>query len=220
MSERVDARANSCDLGVDRRATAGRPGPRVWSSIRGSGGAANIERCRGQRSRGSASTRPRVWPARPRRADQSCVVSVGSPFSCPRRSAGARRGSRELGVATDEEGEKPKQVEQEDDHRAGILSGSRLRDQPLDRRRGVWRGTGSPCGRPPAPGQPDRSHPRGIELEPTPSGQRVTRTGILECVRTLLVSLPIRTAAIPRRPCEAMKMRSQPASPARVMIAS
>jgi len=33
----------------------------------------------------------------------------------------------ELAVATDEEGEEPKQVEQEGDHRAGILSGSRLR---------------------------------------------------------------------------------------------
>jgi len=33
----------------------------------------------------------------------------------------------ELAVATDDEGEEPKQVEQEGDHRAGILSGSRLR---------------------------------------------------------------------------------------------
>ena len=31
----------------------------------------------------------------------------------------------ELAVATDDEGEEPKQVEQEGDHRAGILSGSR-----------------------------------------------------------------------------------------------
>jgi hypothetical protein len=37
----------------------------------------------------------------------------------------------ELAVATDEEGEEPKQVEQERDHRAGILSGSRLRSNHL-----------------------------------------------------------------------------------------
>jgi hypothetical protein len=48
----------------------------------------------------------------------------------------------ELAMTTDEEEEEPKQVEQEGDHRAGILSGSRLRDQPLDRRPGFWRGTG------------------------------------------------------------------------------
>ena len=34
-------------------------------------------------------------------------------------------------MATEEEGEEPKQAEQEGDHRAGILSGSKLRDQPF-----------------------------------------------------------------------------------------
>jgi hypothetical protein len=39
---------------------------------------------------------------------------------------------------------------------------------------------------------------------------RTTSTGMALCVNTLTVSLPSRTAEIPRRPCEAMTMRSQP----------
>jgi hypothetical protein len=40
----------------------------------------------------------------------------------------------ELAMAAEEEGEEPKQVEQEGNRRAGIVSGSRQIDQPLDRR--------------------------------------------------------------------------------------
>ena len=40
---------------------------------------------------------------------------------------------RELAVAAEEEGEESKQVEQESDHRAGIVSGSGPTDQPLAR---------------------------------------------------------------------------------------
>ena len=40
--------------------------------------------------------------------------------------------------------------------------------------------------------------------------QRKTRTGIPECVSTFTVSLPSTIAATPRRPCEAIMIRSQP----------
>jgi hypothetical protein len=77
--------------------TGGRPpraGPKGRPSTRGSGGAASAGRWRGSRSRGAVSTRSRLWPARPRRGDQFCVVAAGSPFVCRRRVVGARPASR------------------------------------------------------------------------------------------------------------------------------
>ncbi len=47
---------------------------------------------------------------------------------------------RELAVAAEEEGEESKQLEQESDHRAGIVSGSGPADQPLARRHGFGEG--------------------------------------------------------------------------------
>jgi len=44
-------------------------------------------------------------------------------------------------MAAEEEGEDPKQVEQEGNHRAGSVAGSRSADQPLTRRMGFWRRT-------------------------------------------------------------------------------
>jgi hypothetical protein len=44
-------------------------------------------------------------------------------------------------VAAEEEGQYPKQVEQERDHRAEIVAGSEPRDQPLGRRMEFWRRT-------------------------------------------------------------------------------
>ena len=41
-------------------------------------------------------------------------------------------------------------------------------------------------------------------------GQRTTRTGTFECVRTLRVSLPSSTAARPLRPCDVIRTKSQP----------
>jgi len=49
----------------------------------------------------------------------------------------------ELAVAAAEEGEEMKQVEQEGDHRAGIVSGSEQTDQLLGCRTGFCRRTGS-----------------------------------------------------------------------------
>src|SRR5947208_7728859 len=43
---------------------------------------------------------------------------------------------------------------------------------------------------------------------PEEYSQRYTSTGIFECVRTLTVSLPRTTAATPRRPCEAITIKS------------
>jgi hypothetical protein len=48
---------------------------------------------------------------------------------------------------------------------------------------------------------------------------RWTSTGIFECVSTLTVSLPRTIAEMPRRPCEAMTIRSQPFDTAVSMIA-
>jgi hypothetical protein len=52
-------------------------------------------------------------------------------------------------MATEEEREEPKQVEQEGDHRAGIVAGSEPTDQPHVRRAEFWRRTGD-----------DEPHPR------------------------------------------------------------
>jgi hypothetical protein len=46
----------------------------------------------------------------------------------------------ELTMAAEEEGEDPKQVEQEGNHRAESVAGSRPADQPLTRRRGFGEG--------------------------------------------------------------------------------
>lgn len=50
--------------------------------------------------------------------------------------------------------------------------------------------------------------------------ERWTSTGMLLCVRTFTVSLPRTIADIPRRPCEAMTMRSQLLPSAVSMIAA
>jgi hypothetical protein len=49
----------------------------------------------------------------------------------------------ELAVAAADEREESKEVEQEGDHRAGILSGSEPTDQPLGQRTEFWRRTAS-----------------------------------------------------------------------------
>jgi len=49
--------------------------------------------------------------------------------------------------------------------------------------------------------------------------QRYTSTGIFECVSTLTVSLPRTTAEIPRRPCEAIMIKSHVLAEAASMIA-
>src|SRR2546425_2414922 len=51
--------------------------------------------CRGSRSRGAASTRPRLWPARSKRGDPSCAAWVGPSFFCTRRAAVAGQGRSE-----------------------------------------------------------------------------------------------------------------------------
>jgi hypothetical protein len=48
--------------------------------------------------------------------------------------------------------------------------------------------------------------------------QRYTSTGISECVSTLTVSLPRTTAETPRRPCEAITIKSHPLAEAASMI--
>ena len=50
--------------------------PKAWSRARGNGAAATGGQSRGSRSRGTAATRPRLWPARPRTGDPSCAASV------------------------------------------------------------------------------------------------------------------------------------------------
>ena len=51
------------------------------------------------------------------------------------------------------------------------------------------------------------------------AAHRWTSTGILQCVSTLTVSLPRTSAEMPWRPCEAMRIRSQPFEAAVSMIA-
>jgi hypothetical protein len=49
----------------------------------------------------------------------------------------------ELAVAAAEEGEEAQQVEQRSDHGTAIVSESAVNDQPISRRTGFWRRTGS-----------------------------------------------------------------------------
>jgi hypothetical protein len=49
----------------------------------------------------------------------------------------------------------------------------------------------------------------GAFWTPSRSAWRQTSTGIFEWVNTFRVSLPSRSALTPRRPCEAMKIRSR-----------
>ena len=51
------------------------------------------------------------------------------------------------------------------------------------------------------------------------AGHRWTSTGILQCVRTLTVSLPRTIAEMPWRPCDAITIRSQPFKSAVSIIA-
>jgi hypothetical protein len=104
---------------------------------------ANAGPSRESRTRGTASTRSRPWSAQSRRGGPLCAAWAGPRFACTRRAAGASQVlDGELAVPVEEEGEEPKQAEQEGDHRTGIDSGSEPRDQPLARRTRLWRGTG------------------------------------------------------------------------------
>jgi hypothetical protein len=98
----------------------------------------------GNDSRGTASTRPSPWPARPRRDDQSCGAWAGSPFSCTRRAGGAGRDSQ--GRAGDGRHRGTGGAEARWSRRVIIeliISGSEPTDQPLARRAEFWRRT--PC---------------------------------------------------------------------------
>ena len=119
-------RVKGADLGIDRRAAHG---ARLESLIA-------RKRCRGHprtvlgvTMTRAASTRPRPWPARTRKAGQLGVASPGSPFACARRSAGARRGFRGRGGGgPPRRNGESEQMEQTGDNRAGILPGSEPTD--------------------------------------------------------------------------------------------
>ena len=68
-----------------------------------------------------------------------------------------------------------------------------------------------------------RAWPRGRRMAAArrahQDGLRYTSTGVVECVSTFWVWLPSTTAAMPRRPCEAMAIRSQPRLAAASMMA-
>jgi hypothetical protein len=59
----------------------------------------------------------------------------------------------ELAVAAEEDGEEPKQVEQQSNHLAEMVAGSGSTDQLLGRRMGFWRWTGRALLQPRAPGR-------------------------------------------------------------------
>jgi hypothetical protein len=117
---------------------------RAWAGMGDSAPwGANAGPSRESRTRGTASTRSRPWSAQSRRGGPLCAAWAGPRFACTRRAAGASQVlDGELAVPVEEEGEEPKQAEQEGDHRTGIDSGSEPRDQPLARRTRLWRGTG------------------------------------------------------------------------------
>ena len=65
-----------------------------------------------------------------------------------------------------------------------------------------------------------RSPPAAVQRPRAPAVQRTTSTGSVLCVSTFCVSLPSSSALTPRRPCEAITMRSQPCALAWSRIAS
>ena len=67
------------------------------------------------------------------------------------------------------------------------------------------------------PTEPSMAQKDAVNAEEHP--QRYTSTGIFECVSTLTVSLPRTTAETPRRPCEAITIKSHPLAEAASMIA-
>lgn|GEM_PF-6591821 len=66
--------------------------------------------------------------------------------------------------------------------------------------------------------RPSRRH--DMDRQAAQAVQRYTSTGIALCTSTFCVSLPRRSPLIPLRPCEAIRIRSQPASRAVEMIIS
>ena len=70
---------------------------------------------------------------------------------------------------------------------------------------------------PPIGGASEATQKDAVNAEEHP--QRYTSTGIFECVSTLTVSLPRTTAETPRRPCEAITIKSHPLAEAASMIA-
>ena len=70
--------------------------------------------------------------------------------------------------------------------------------------------------RPREPRARGRRDPTGPRRAPH---YRYTSTGIVVCVRTFCVSLPSSMACIPRRPCEAIMIKSQPRATAVSMMA-
>jgi len=68
------------------------------------------------------------------------------------------------------------------------------------------------------PTEPSMAQKDAVNAEGYP--QRYTSTGIFECVSTLTVSLPRTTAEMPRRPCEAITIKSHLLAEAASMIAS
>ena len=102
---------------------------------------------------------------------------------------------------------------------------------PANCRAGVWRLPPDPARRAggPSAGPAVSAGPaRGADLlrgaglgcgDGPQDGLRYTSTGVVECVSTFWVWLPSTTAAMPRRPCEAMAIRSQPRLAAASMMA-
>ena len=68
------------------------------------------------------------------------------------------------------------------------------------------------------PTEPSMAQKDAVNAEGYP--QRYTSTGIFECVSTLTVSLPRTTAETPRRPCDAITIKSHLLAEAASMIAS
>ena len=82
------------DLGVDWRAAYGGPAGELGPVLAEATPLPTQRPCRESRTRGTASTRPRPWSARPRTGGPPCAAWAGRPFACTRRAGGARRGSR------------------------------------------------------------------------------------------------------------------------------
>ena len=129
------------DLGVDRRAApggpAGEPGPVLAEAAPlptqdGVGGHDDERRPPPGPDPGEPDPEEAIRPAQPGPGHRSLVhgelVAQGEVLQ------------GELAMAAAEEGEESKQVEQEGDHRAGIVSGSEPTDQPLARRPGFGEG--------------------------------------------------------------------------------
>jgi len=128
------------DLGVDGRATASRPGGEPGPVLAEAAPLPPQDSVGRHNQEGLLPLAPNLGQPDPEKAVRR--TKLGSGCHSLVHSELLAQGQvleGELAVAAEEEGQETEQVEQEGDHRAGIVSGTKLTDQRPVCRTGFWR---------------------------------------------------------------------------------